>query len=112
MTVESARLPIGSRTAEEVGSKIAPPPRAVIDGTHQPDRPYGAQQQQFKRALPGGIVEFEDGTGRRAARISVEQIDAAKTVEGLVVPVCQRVRGPHIGGDGENVGAGFCPDSV
>ena len=78
----------------------------------QPDHAYGAQQQQFECALPGGIVELQHGTRRRATRIGVEQIDAAKTVDRLVVPVRERIRGTHVGGDGQDVGTRFRTDSV
>ena len=69
ITVEIARFPMGSRTAEEVASKIAPPPRAVIEGTarrimrtalssNSSNAPCQAASSNFRTGPGGGPPEL------------------------------------------------------
>ena len=111
-TFDSARFGIGSFTDDEVPTRIAPPPRARIDGTTSRTVRMTLMQQQLERRLPRRVVEAERGARRRAAGVRKQQIDAAELLHRRRVPLRDGVGVAQIGGDRQRAATGVARDGV
>jgi hypothetical protein len=99
-TLNRAKFAIGSLTEEGVIMAMLPPLRSIIEGSARATRitlkPFCHAASSREIALPG----------KRPTRVSDQWVNAAKTLDGGAMPVCDRFCPLHIRRDSQDARAG------